>query len=199
MSKINTPTPDLWGEGESNIHNTCIRCQLRLRAHARRVIQICLNSEVMAKIILTIWNTCACFSEVWVSFSCLPDLQVQYQETAVCNVLKAPGQVTQGLENLLPAAFTLTNLTVCWGWRRAWVGRVDKRTHTDTINKRNHTKLRQQKRREGLDAAEVLLNSHHLTSNTVSYHCYHCDLSVHTPIYCTVPHGNTHIYHFILT
>lgn len=43
-----------------------------------------------------------------------PDLQVQYKETTVSNVLEASRQVVQSLENLFSATFTLTkNLAVC--------------------------------------------------------------------------------------
>lgn len=43
----------------------------------------------------------------WVSLH-IPDLQVQHQETAVSNVLEAPGQVSEGLEDLLSAPLALT-------------------------------------------------------------------------------------------
>lgn len=46
------------------------------------------------------------------SLCCIPDLQVQDQQTPISNVLETPGQVTQGLENLFPAAFS-NNLAVC--------------------------------------------------------------------------------------
>lgn len=66
---------------------------------------------------------------------------MQDQEATVCNILEAPGQVVEGLENLLPAAFTLSNhLAVCWDHRD--VGRWE---HTIGIEKLNYGKQEQLK------------------------------------------------------
>lgn len=61
---------------------------------------------------------------------CVPDFQVQHQQAAVCDVLEAPGQVAEGLEDLLSAAFALANAVAVrrgqrhtWmdGWRDGWI------------------------------------------------------------------------------
>lgn len=46
--------------------------------------------------------------EAVVTVPYVPDLQVQDQEAAVGDVLEGSGQVSQGLEDLLPAASALT-------------------------------------------------------------------------------------------
>lgn len=59
----------------------------------------------------------------------IPDFQVQHQQAAVCDVLEAPGQVTEGLEDLLSATFALANsVAVRRGqghtWMEGWTGKT---------------------------------------------------------------------------